>query len=236
MKFGKTFLGRQVPEWQQYYISYKSLKKQIKLIVSAQDKLRNEHEYQVDTNSNSNKENYNEPVTVPQVASNIDILNSPQVKTELASFFFMLDRNIEKVDEFYNKQYTEYQRRLKRISAILNLNSNNKNGNGNMINSGQNGISGSPHGYDIGVVFQDEEEAEELIGILLELRNGFRNLKWFGELNRRGFRKILKKLDKKSGTSQMDAYLNARVYPLGFSNEGEILRDLGMQREALITN
>ncbi|GMG33628.1 unnamed protein product [Ambrosiozyma monospora] len=231
MKFGKNFLGRQVPEWQQYYISYKSLKKQIKLIVSAQDKLRNKHE--VDSKANNN--NYNESDTTPQFASNIDILNSPQVKTELASFFFILDRNIEKVDEFYNKQYTEYQRRLKRISAVLNLNSNSndKNGNGIMVNNSQNCTSGSPHGSVISVVFQDEEETEELIGILLELRNGFRNLKWFGELNRRGFRKILKKLDKKSGTSQMNAYLNARVYPLGFSNEGEILKDLGIINDYL---
>ncbi|KAH3661910.1 hypothetical protein OGAPHI_006089 [Ogataea philodendri] len=174
MKFGKTFLGHQVPEWQHSYMNYKALKKQIKAIAQQQADLLAKD-------------------------PSADTLNDPDVRAELASFFFNLDRNIERVDDFFNKQYTEYERRLKKITSVL-----------------------APSQLQ----FNDEEEADEVIGIMLELRNCFRNLKWFGELNRRGFRKILKKLDKKVGTNRQDTYLNARIYPLPFSNEAEIVRNL----------
>ncbi|KAG7921048.1 hypothetical protein KL927_000292 [Ogataea polymorpha] len=174
MKFGKTFLGHQVPEWQHSYMNYKALKKQIKAISQQQLELLAKD---------------------PEA----DTLNDPDIRAELASFFFNLDRNIEKVDDFYNKQYSEYERRLKKITSVL-----------------------APSQLQ----FNDDEEADEVIGIMLELRNCFRNLKWFGELNRRGFRKILKKLDKKVGTNRQEVYLSARIYPLPFSNESDIIRNL----------
>lgn len=174
MKFGKTFTSHQVPEWSHYYMNYKDLKKQIKALVLAE-----------------------------QLAEDPgDPLNDPQVKSLLAQFFFSLDRSIEKVDDFFNKQYAEYDRRLKRLTATL----------GNSTDHHQ----------------MDDEEIDEVIGILLELRNNFRNLKWFGELNKRGFIKILKKLDKKTGTDQQKSYLNARVNALSFANELDILKSLSI--------
>ncbi|ODV87153.1 hypothetical protein CANARDRAFT_26573 [[Candida] arabinofermentans NRRL YB-2248] len=181
MKFGKTFLGHQVPEWEQHYMNYKSLKKLIKSTSMKQQELLAKD-------------------------PNADTLNSPAIKGDLAAFFFNLDTNIEKVDDFYNSQYAEYDRRLKKIANVLRPNE---------------------------IQFDDEEEADEVIGILLELRNCFRNLKWFGELNRRGFRKILKKLDKKVGTNRQESYLNARVYALSFSNETDIVKNLNLINEYL---
>ncbi|CCH44668.1 glycerophosphocholine phosphodiesterase,putative [Wickerhamomyces ciferrii] len=167
-------------------MNYKDLKKQIKLIKSLQKSILKDVEEQ-------------DPDVVDLQLS--DALNNSQVKGELAGFFFSLDRNIEKVDDFYNKQYSEYDRRLKKISSIIN----------------------SFNGH---IETLDHEELEEIIGVLIELRSCFRNLKWFGELNKRGFVKILKKLDKKTGTSQQGPYLNSRIFPLSFAHESDIIKDL----------
>ena len=43
----------------------------------------------------------------------------------------------------------------------------------------------------------DRDEVEDVMGALLELRGSLRKLQWYGEVNRRGFIKITKKLDKK---------------------------------------
>lgn len=139
--------------------------------------------------------------TVVELSRGDDGLDSAGARTQLAAFFFALDRNLEQVDDFFNKQYAEYERRLKKLVGIM----------ANMTDS-----------------LDDEEEVQELLGVLIELRTNLRNLKWFGELNKRGFVKILKKLDKKTGTSQQTAYLNSRVYPLPFANEGEIVKCLSI--------
>ncbi|ONH69591.1 Glycerophosphodiester phosphodiesterase GDE1 [Cyberlindnera fabianii] len=183
---------------------YKDLKKQIKLISSLQkeilDAVAAEEHLEEDEYADERRD-----TLTPLTAS--DSLNNNSVKAALAGFFFSLDRNIEKVDDFFNKQYTEYDRRLKKLSSIINS---------------------LTQLDDL-----DNEELEEIIGVLVELRSCLRNLKWFGELNKRGFVKILKKLDKKTGTMQQQAYLNSRIYPLGFANEIDIVKDLGMINEYL---
>ena len=47
----------------------------------------------------------------------------------------------------------------------------------------------------------DKDEAQDLVDALLELRSHLRKLQWYGEVNRKGFVKITKKLDKKIPTS-----------------------------------
>ncbi|KAG9709557.1 GDPD-domain-containing protein, partial [Aureobasidium melanogenum] len=93
-------------------------------------------------------------------------------EVDLAEFFFALDRNLEDVDSFYNRKLAEFSRRLRLLYDRY----------------GQ-----APQPQD----GMDKEEMEDLMGTLLELRGQYRNLIWFGEVNRRGFVKITKKLDKK---------------------------------------
>lgn len=174
MKFGHTLQTHQVPEWQQYYINYKLLKKIIKSIHNREDDIRSEN-------------------------SELDVFNDSQIKVELAQFFYHLDSDIEIIDTFYTKKYLEYERRLKKITTVFSQNSSE---------------------------LDDLEEYDDLLDILLELRNCFRTLKWYSELNRRGFYKILKKLDKKTGTRMRDVYLRTKVYPLSFSNETETVKCL----------
>ena len=64
----------------------------------------------------------------------------------------------------------------------------------------------------------DRDEVEDLMGALLELRGQLRKLQWYGEVNRRGFIKITKKLDKKvPQDSTQRRYLESRVDPKEFA-------------------
>ncbi|ODV78687.1 GDPD-domain-containing protein [Suhomyces tanzawaensis NRRL Y-17324] len=195
MKFGKTLLNHQIPEWSIFYMNYKHLKKIIKTIDAVFDAT-------IDTNA------------------------SEVISSVLSTFFFELDRDIEKVNEFYNNKFKEYNRRLDRLIQVL-------------------GYSNSTINHQI----ESNEELDEIISILLELRSIFRNLKWFGELNHKGFVKILKKLDKKLkltmtslenvedlansekfsfelSSNNKETYLSTRVEALPFSNGSELLASL----------
>ena len=68
---------------------------------------------------------------------------------------------------------------------------------------------------------------EDLRAALLELRGQLRKLQWYGEVNRRGFVKITKKLDKKIGqASAQQRYLETKVDPKWFANNIELLDTL----------
>ncbi|KAK4166095.1 Glycerophosphodiester phosphodiesterase GDE1 [Cladorrhinum sp. PSN259] len=123
-------------------------------------------------------------------------------QVDLAEFFFALDRNLEDVDSFYNKKFSEACRRLKVL---------------------QDRYDATP---DF-VANLDDDEIEELMGALLDLRSQLRNLQWFGEINRRGFVKITKKLDKKvPDTIAQHRYLSTKVDPRPFAKDAEISRIL----------
>lgn len=71
----------------------------------------------------------------------------------------------------------------------------------------------------------DREEVEELMGALLELRGQLRKLQWFGEVNRRGFLKITKKLDKKvPNTSSRQGYIDTKVDTKQFATNAGLSR------------
>lgn len=94
------------------------------------------------------------------------IINLLPQDSVLASFFFELDRNIEKVDLFYNVKLADYERRLENILLVVN------------------------EGLNL-------DNFDEIVEILKDLSKSFRNLKWYSDLNYKGFIKILKKLDKR---------------------------------------
>ncbi|KAI1817626.1 glycerophosphodiester phosphodiesterase GDE1 [Poronia punctata] len=120
---------------------------------------------------------------------------------DLAEFLFALDRNLEDVDSFYNKKFAEAHRRLKLLQDRY----------------------GQRPEILVGL---DDQESEELMGALLELRNQLRNLQWFGEINRRGFVKITKKLDKKvpQTTRMQDQYITTLVDPKPFAKDTTVVR------------
>lgn len=73
----------------------------------------------------------------------------------------------------------------------------------------------------------EQDELEDLIGALLELRSQLRKLQWYGEVNRRGFIKITKKLDKKVATAcAQQRYLLSRVDPRPFATNTQLSQDM----------
>ncbi|PVI05949.1 GDPD-domain-containing protein [Periconia macrospinosa] len=121
---------------------------------------------------------------------------------DLAEFFFSLDRNLEDVDGFYNKKYTEYTRRLK------------------LLHSRYGRVAQLPEGID-------KDEAQDLMGALLELRSQLRKLQWYGDVNKRGFVKITKKLDKKiPGVTTQQRYLVSKVTPKAFAHNLPVNQDM----------
>ncbi|KAL8731796.1 MAG: hypothetical protein Q9181_004186 [Wetmoreana brouardii] len=103
------------------------------------------------------------------------------------------DRNLEDVDAFYNKKYGDAARRLK------------------LLEDRYGRATELPH-------TMDKDELEDLMGALLELRGQLRKLQWYGEVNRRGFINITKKLDKKVGRiSTQRRYLETRVDTKSFA-------------------
>ncbi|KAI9809175.1 MAG: hypothetical protein M1825_002466 [Sarcosagium campestre] len=117
----------------------------------------------------------------------------------LAALFFTLDRNVEEVHEFYQKKLFEASRRLKLLHNRYGISTD------------------APSGID-------GDEIEELMGALLELRGQLKKLQWYGEVNRRGFIKITKKLDKKvPNVCAQRQYLESRVDPQPFATNAEIV-------------
>jgi glycerophosphodiester phosphodiesterase len=113
-------------------------------------------------------------------------------------FFYSLDRNLEDVDHFYNKKFSDFSRRLKLLEDRF----------GHSMVAGQR---------------LDSEDAEDLLAALLELRGQLRKLQWYGEVNRRGFIKITKKLDKKvPGAEAQKRYLETKVDPSPFATNARL--------------
>ena len=116
----------------------------------------------------------------------------------LPEFLFSLDRNLEDVDDFYNKKFGDASRRLKLLQDRY-------------------GTSAEAVGA------MDSNEYEELMTALLELRSQLRKLQWFGEVNRQGFLKITKKLDKKvSNVCTQQRYMASKVDPKSFASNSSL--------------
>ncbi|KAI9339738.1 Glycerophosphoryl diester phosphodiesterase family-domain-containing protein [Pilaira anomala] len=157
MKFGKALLSNQIPEWSRNYISYKTLKKEIK-----------------------------------SAASN----GLPAPEEEVTAIFFKLDRELEKVNTFFLYKQALINRRL--------------------------------------WILQEkklDEENDELVLALKEIRSQMNKLMWFAELNSKGFRKILKKLDKKLGLDTQSIYWETKVAVLPFATPSQLRKELNSVAE-----
>lgn len=148
---------------------------------------------------------------------------------DLAPFLFALDRSIEIVDSFFNKRLADAQRRLKllrgRYEDNFDLSPSSENSS---VNGSTNSDDWDSDRWSKirGGRALDRNEIEEILGALLELRSKLRKIQWYGEVNRRGFIKILKKIDKKTGSSVQRQYLDSKVMPMPFASAGEAFSTL----------
>ena len=102
------------------------------------------------------------------------------------------------MDDFYNKKFADASRRLKLLRDRY-------------------GTS------EAELQSLDSNEYEELMTALLDLRSQLRKLQWFGEVNRRGFLKITKKVDKKvPNVFTQQRYMASKVDPKSFATNSAL--------------
>ena len=115
------------------------------------------------------------------------------------------------MDIFYSKKYGDAARRLKLLQDRYGKSTDTAEG-------------------------LDRDEVEDLMGALLELRGELRKLQWYGEVNRRGFTKILKKLDKKvPDITTQRRYMESKVDPLPFATNAGLLETMKIINDWLST-
>ncbi|KAF3275111.1 phosphate system positive regulatory protein pho81 [Orbilia oligospora] len=172
-KFGKHLQKRQldIPEYAASFVNYKGLKKLIKQLASS---------------SRSIRSGTSLPIRTPEG----EILNDPQaaLHANKTTFFFRLDREIEKVNAFYLQKQDELTVRLRTLIEKKDA------------------------------IQSRTDAAAKSSTMLVTLQEGFHQfgvdlnkLQQFVELNATGFSKILKKWDKSSKSRTKELYLSRAV-------------------------
>ncbi|KAF8076069.1 cyclin-dependent protein kinase inhibitor [Lyophyllum atratum] len=210
MKFGKHIQGQQVPGWSTYYLDYKFLKK----IISSLAANRPASEAAAlasgirptDLLAQSISAT---PIASPQSPSSIldggprrpplfsgsgqDSDRGADFRAHKAAFFFKLERELEKINDFYLQKEAELKLRMetllskRRAAAMRGLPDTTSEVTQNHV----------------------EWSAVEEGFRLLERDLG--KLQQFVEVNATGFRKILKKFDKRSKSTTKELYLSRQV-------------------------
>ncbi|KAI8336814.1 Glycerophosphoryl diester phosphodiesterase family-domain-containing protein [Chlamydoabsidia padenii] len=122
------------------------------------------------------------------------------------AIFFQLDREVEKVNTFYSYKQAQIDRRLWILSEKYQQ---HKDVNEKVaLDDDKTSTSGS----------SCTDITDELAGALQETRTQLNKLMRFAELNAKGFKKILKKLDKKLGLDTQTVYWETKVSVLPFAN------------------
>jgi glycerophosphodiester phosphodiesterase len=121
---------------------------------------------------------------------------------------------LETVDEFYTRKYSEYSRQLRLLRSRYDwLSSDDEQG---------------------ALSSMDNDEVDDLLGSLLELRGQLRKLQWYSDVNRRGFIKITKKLDKKMpGSNAQAGFVTSKLEPKAFAGNHQLLADMKLVNDWL---
>ena len=180
MKFGKYLEGRELelPEYNGYFMDYKALKKLIKQL-----SLPNNG---VSLNPGSQNVNYSNDGTNSQISN--DPFQDPnsykRLQNNKASFFFLLERELEKVNSFYLQKESDLKIKFNILhSKYLSYRSNGR------LNS-RNSLT-----------------FKSIYGRFIKFQKDLTSFEQYVELNKTGFSKVLKKWDKRSHSQDKDFYL-----------------------------
>lgn len=196
MKFGKQLQSNQIPGWSAAYLDYKFLKK----IINSLEKgrlgdaalfatgVRPEYipEDQTTTTTADGVEHASDGTAqiLPKAKG------SAELQAHKAAFFFKLERELEKINAFYLQKEAELKVRLKTLVDKRKL---------LMAKRGSAKLSQeSPAFYALYEGFRYFEK-------------DLSKLQQFVEINATGFRKILKKWDKRSKSQTKELYLARQV-------------------------
>lgn len=205
MKFGKHIQSHQVPGWSAYYLDYKFLKKIISSLAANRPAseaaalalglrpvdLWNEPSAPGEQFSASLEEDPGQPPIFSE--SGLDEDRSLDFRAHKAAFFFKLERELEKINAFYLQKEAELQLRLETLLSKRRAAA----------------MRGLPDAVNDSTQTHVEWSAVEEGFRLLERDLG--KLQQFVEINATGFRKILKKFDKRSKSTTKELYLARQV-------------------------
>ncbi|KAG0255352.1 Glycerophosphocholine phosphodiesterase [Mortierella polycephala] len=231
MKFGKTLIRNQLPEWSRHYLNYKGLKKEIK---NGRDVLANGESTMDDV---------------------------------LTAFMFQLDREVEKVNNFFLYKRAELERRLRILTektrrfnpniltatvppipasltdprppiangptkSRLNLSIVTSTKEPATAGTVSTSSGSAPH-VPPSPFISDPEADAECLQAMMETKEMLSKLSWFAEMNRRAVAKILKKFDKRMCTVSRDDYLRTKVSMMPFVTDGQLL-EMAVTTDVLI--
>ncbi|EDO18598.1 hypothetical protein Kpol_1048p28 [Vanderwaltozyma polyspora DSM 70294] len=215
MKFAKTFPKYQIPDWSTKYINYRALKKVIKKIEEQQEILFDQDNNIHDNDDITGSEGINS--SPPRRRRNVhkweeNYLNDENVKILIDCFLLQFNEDLKKVETFYMEKSNEYNKRLNRLLSSSQF---------LIVNNQFDDVEKSSN-LSIDLI----QDLQEIKYILLRLSIHFQELKSYCELNKKACLKILKKLDKKIGTSIKESYYIENVEPLSFINYNNVKLDI----------
>ncbi|THH13892.1 hypothetical protein EW146_g6378 [Bondarzewia mesenterica] len=204
-QFGKQLQAEIIPGWSEYYLDYKFLKKIVSSLAAKRpgseaaslalgirpgDLLSQAPASSVG-NTDSTSIEFDEPSILSWYGQEDD--RGPDFQAHKAAFFFKLERELEKINAFYLRKEAELKLRLetllsKRRAAALRVLPDD--------------IDDTTQNY---VEWKAVEEGFHL------LERDIAKLQQFIEINATGFRKILKKWDKRSKSTTKELYLARQV-------------------------
>ncbi|KAH7100602.1 hypothetical protein BKA62DRAFT_639662 [Auriculariales sp. MPI-PUGE-AT-0066] len=209
MKFGKEILANQVPGWSTKYLDYKALKKIVSSLTKRRLPLTSStlpgpapdynglgvtsevHTFAQPTLWESSATDPVEPPLPAYLSSNDD--RGPVFQQHKAAFFSRLEEELKKINGFYLQREAELRLRLenllrKRQAAAQRLSESSQEDN--------------PLDY---VEWRAIEEGFRV------LEHDLGKVQQFIDMNATGFRKILKKWDKRSKSTTKELYLSRQV-------------------------
>lgn len=199
MKFGKYLASRQLelPEYSGHFIDYKALKKLIKKLATP--------------SSPDGK-------TVTTAVSAIEAQNT--LKENRASFFFRVERELEKVNSFYLEKQANLE-----VNLELLLNKNRE------LLTKYNEHLGKRNDQNTSSNFRNSISYLNLYQNFKKIHQDLIRLQQFIELNETGFLKVVKKWDKRSKSHTRELFLltAVSVQPVFHKNEINELSDLVTQ-------
>ncbi|KAF9534972.1 cyclin-dependent protein kinase inhibitor [Crepidotus variabilis] len=194
--FGKQIQAQQVPGWSGYYLDYKFLKK----IISSLAANRPASEAAALALGTTRRSPAQSPAASPGqppifAASGNDLERGPDFRAHKAAFFFKLERELEKINAFYLQKEAEVTLRMEDLLS-------KRRGAAKRGIPDMNGDTAQDN-----VEWSAVEEGFRLLERdLSKLQAG-----QFVEINAIGFRKILKKFDKRATSTTKELYLTRQV-------------------------
>ncbi|CAH7670007.1 hypothetical protein PPACK8108_LOCUS4678 [Phakopsora pachyrhizi] len=190
MKFGKQIQAQQIPGWASAYLDYKGLKKIINSLAKGRpaDAALLAAGVSPQIIASTTQTRNSQPQLLSENGSE-DEVPERNLKLHKVAFFFKLERELEKINAFYLQKEADLKVRMRTLidkRKVIQLSSTRK-------------------------FTKDNSSFMTLYEGFRHFEKDLRKLQTFIELNQTGFRKILKKWDKRSKSTTKELYLSRQV-------------------------